>query len=255
MIRWRGEGFSQALSKSSMQREKVNVLDGGLLALAVRGILAGSAFGLANPHPVGRLVAGPGKASPLHECLQQINGVAVLALPICADPPQDQAQDMAGQARRVQPGYDKESGVVGDHLQPGGPRRGIPSDMLVAVRTLPGGRAKEQAGHRAAGSFPRQILEVLPHRAAVTQIVELMEQGFKKPAVDGGHRADFPQVQREEVGQWSFEEFLTDGRIQRRHLLVPHSIGRRPATGWLPDQASLLQLEQERSGRHVLELS
>lgn len=64
--------------------------------------------------------------------------------------------------------------------------------MLIAVRTLPGGGAKEQAGHGAASSLPRQILEVLSHGAAVAQIMELMKQRFEERSIRGERRTDFP---------------------------------------------------------------
>ena len=127
--------------------------------------------------------------------------------------------------------------------------------MLIASGALPGRRAKEQAGHGAAAAFARQILQVLPHGAAVAQIVELMQEGFEEPSIGRELRADFPQLQRSQVGQWRLDGLLTQAPIQCGHLLVPHSIGRGPAPDWQPDDSSLLQLEQQSSGGHVLELA
>lgn len=73
-----------------MEGEQINILDGDVMALSVRSILARPALGLTNPDPIGGFIAGAGKTIPLYEGLQQINGVAVLALPVRVHPPQDQ---------------------------------------------------------------------------------------------------------------------------------------------------------------------
>ena len=82
-----------------MQTEEINVLERNLVMLSVPRVLSGSTFGLAHPDPAGGLVAGAGEAIPLHKRLHRGQAVAILAAPVGADPPQDQAQNVTGQTR------------------------------------------------------------------------------------------------------------------------------------------------------------
>jgi hypothetical protein len=54
---------------------------------------------LADQQPVGRPVADTAEAFPLDKALRQARCQLVFALPICAQPAQHQAQDVAGQMR------------------------------------------------------------------------------------------------------------------------------------------------------------
>lgn len=65
-----------------MQGVKVKVFDGNLVPGSVESVLTAAAFGLANAHPVGGSVAGPGETVPLHKAFQQIDGMAVFNLPV-----------------------------------------------------------------------------------------------------------------------------------------------------------------------------
>jgi hypothetical protein len=49
-------------------------------------VLAAAALGLAYAPPISSLAAGAGKAVALHKGFQQINGMAIFALPIPAQP-------------------------------------------------------------------------------------------------------------------------------------------------------------------------
>ena len=73
--------------EARVQRVKVDILEGGLAPLAVGRVLAGAAFGLPDPLPVGGTVAGARKSIPLHEGFQQKDRMRVLALPVGPDLP------------------------------------------------------------------------------------------------------------------------------------------------------------------------
>src|SRR5208283_3363629 len=87
----------------------------------------------AHPPPVGGLVATAGEAAHLDEGLQQIEGMAIFALPVAADTPGDAAQQMAGQMRYPHPGGDQKASVVGNQMQALTPGRPVPADVRIAV--------------------------------------------------------------------------------------------------------------------------
>ena len=67
-------------------------------------VLAGASGGLAQVEPVGSAVAGPPETRSVDEGFDQLQGPGICALPVLAQPAQDQAQDLAGQLRRLYPG-------------------------------------------------------------------------------------------------------------------------------------------------------
>ena len=71
---------------------------------------------------------------------------------------------------------------IGDPRQPLGPGGGIPADIPVPVGTLPGRRAKERGSQEPTLVVADQVLQVLPHGTAVTQVVVLAEQTFQPRA-------------------------------------------------------------------------
>ena len=80
-------------AKVPVQGPDVNVLDRGPPAVVP---LSATALGLAQMDPVGRSIAGSGKALPIHEGFQKPDGLLIFVLPVLSDPAADQAQDMAG---------------------------------------------------------------------------------------------------------------------------------------------------------------
>ena len=139
-------------------------------------------------------------------------------------------------------------------METGGTRRSIPADVSIQIRALPGCGDREQAGHGAASLLPHQVAKVLAHRTEVAQIVELVQQGFKKSPIGGLSGTDFLKLQGQHACELSLHRFLVKGRIQAWHLLVPHSIGGGTASQGQPAQTALLQLQQERLCSNVLGL-
>src|SRR2546425_9226668 len=100
-----------------MQGIKVNVLERGLMPGSVGAVLASSSFGLADASPIGGSVSGAGKTVGLHKALQQINGMAILGLPITPDAVGNPAQNITGQVRHPRPRNDQKASVVGDERE------------------------------------------------------------------------------------------------------------------------------------------
>ena len=183
---WLGEGRNggarQLWPKAPLQGVKVNVFNGPAVSLAPGMVLAAAALGLADVPPISRLVAGAGQAVALPKGFPQINGIAIFALPIPAQPLGDAAQNMASQVRHCYPRGHQEPRVISDPRQPLGPGGGIPADIPVPVGTLPGRRAKERGSQEPTLVVADQVLQVLPHGTAVTQVVVLAEQTFQPRA-------------------------------------------------------------------------
>ena len=95
-----------------MQRPDIHVFDGG--GKSARRALASPALGLAQANPIGRAVAGAGKALALDKGFHQPEGLPVFGLPVLAQAAADLAQNVAGQVRHAHPGEEDKTGVVDD---------------------------------------------------------------------------------------------------------------------------------------------
>ena len=82
------------------------------LVIAVVLILAGSSGRLADVNPVGRPVASALEPVPLHERFQQVNGMAVAALPVGLDPLGNFRKNMIGQLGRLDPRQEQKATVI-----------------------------------------------------------------------------------------------------------------------------------------------
>jgi hypothetical protein len=99
--------------------------------------------------------------------------MAVFALPVTAQPPANAAQNTTGQLRY--PPQNQEPGIIGQEVKVLGTVRAVPPDVTIPIGALPGRRPKEQAGQRMTLAIANQILEILADRAAVPQIMVMME--------------------------------------------------------------------------------
>src|SRR6266705_799935 len=161
---------------------------------------------------------------------------------------------MTGQMRHPHPGRDQETSIVGDQMKALAAGSGVPADILVPVGTLPSRRAEEHASQRLSVAVAHQILQVLAHWAAVTQIVMPMKQVFKKGArVD--QPAHFGDVQREQCAQLLQHWRLRNRHLERWHSLVTHAVGGNLSAWRQGNPAPLLQFEQQRPSGHVFELA
>src|SRR5438093_8911818 len=216
--------------------------------------LASPALGLAQADPVGRSIASPGKALPIHECFQQPDPLPILGLPVPPDPSADLAQDMTGQVRHNNPWKNQEPRIVNDESQVAGSLAGTPSNPLVPHRALPGGRAENHAGDGTIVCIAHPILEVLPNSAAIPQVMVAIQTRFQLgPRWSAGSLADLVQPQRQQLPQGAFHRVFIQGRATPHSL--PTGTGGRFSPSWRQtDPALLLQFEQQGSRRHVFEL-
>lgn len=188
---------------------------------------------------------------------QQLDGMAVLALPIGGDARGDAAEHVAGQVGDANPGEDEEAGVVDDPRQRGGPPGGGPSDPPVPRGALPGGGPEDDAGQRAARAGPHPILEVLADAGLVAEVVMPMEAvlqpgpGCALPGV-----ADLVDVQRQQVAERACPGRLIQARgVGEGRGSSTAAGGGCPAQGGQLDPAAKGELAQQGSGGHVLELA
>ena len=217
-------------------------------------VLTGAAFSLPDALPVGGSVTGCGKTLPLHKGLQQIDGMTVFGLPVPAQAPAQVTQNTTGQPRHA-PQHQK-AGIVGQEVKILGAAGAVPPDIPIPIGTLPGRSAKEQAGQGAAMAIANQILQILPDRTAMPQIMIMMEQALKPSSLmEPGGTADFGDDQWEHLGQATE---CRSARLQQRLFgqpLVPHPIGRLLSTRWQNDRATCFQFQQQGPSGHVLELT
>lgn len=151
------------------ERVEVNVFDRqGECGISV---LTTATLSAADTYPVGRFVAGSDEPIPFDERFHQVHRMAVFDLPVNLDSSNNPAQYMGGQMRDTNPGEDKKTGVV-RHPQKV-PCTGLmaPANELIPRFGFPSGGTEKDAGHIASLTVTHQVLHVLPHRAAETQIV------------------------------------------------------------------------------------
>src|ERR1039458_6874600 len=90
---------------------------------------------------------------------------------------------MAGQMRHSHPGQDEETGVVGQSRQMAATRFPGPADEGVAGLALPGGRAKQETGHRTTVALAHQVFEILTDTVAMAQVMIALKQELEQPSL------------------------------------------------------------------------
>ena len=141
-------------------------------------------------------------------------------------------------------------------MQTSGSGGGVPTDKPIPVRALPGRRTEQQAGHGTAPTLPHQILQVLPYRTAVAQVMMPMEQDLKESSLLAAARAtDFGKAQGQQPGQPARQRSLAHRMFENRHSLVPHAIGRGTAPEGQMNPPALVQLQEQGPSGHVFKLA
>jgi hypothetical protein len=83
-----------------------------------------------------------------------------------------------------------------------------------------------------------------------------LEQDLKKRSLaSGGRRTDLREGQGQPSRQPTAQKFLAHRFPQDRHSLVPHAIGRGPASRGQMNPAALVQLQEQGPGGHVFKLT
>src|SRR5260370_38495455 len=98
-------------AKAWMQGIKINIFDRQSIKPAIRPVLTAAAFGLADALPVGGPATTAGKAVAVDKSFPQMDGAAVVSLPVAAQTPGDAAQRMAGQIAPPHPGADPDTSI------------------------------------------------------------------------------------------------------------------------------------------------
>ena len=135
-------------------------------------------------HPVAGRVSTPMETAPIHERFHQLNPMPILGLPIFHQAATHPAPTPAGQSTNTHPPGNEKAGVVGQSIESGCSLSIVPSYPPIPWLTPPGGCPEKPGGHRTILLGAQQILEVLPHRAAVAQIMLRGQQRFEDRAPD-----------------------------------------------------------------------
>ena len=88
-------------------------------------------------NPIGRSVAGSGKALTFHERLQQNGGVLVSGVPIAGQAFGGQGEYLGRKVSRIDPGQDEKAGVVDDEVKVLDALLVVPADEVVACGDFP----------------------------------------------------------------------------------------------------------------------
>jgi hypothetical protein len=86
---------------------------------------------------------------------------------------------MGGQLRHPDPGQDQEAAVIGYQVEILSAYPGCPTDKTVPAADMARGRGKDYTGHRPFKGKDH-ILEVLPYRLAISQVVILLDEAVKE---------------------------------------------------------------------------
>src|ERR1035437_7955838 len=133
-------------------------------------------------HPVAGRVSASMEPAPIHERFHQLNPMPILGLPIFHQAATHPAPTPAGQSVNLDPPGNEKAGVVGQSIESGCSIPIVPSYPPIPCLTPPGGRPKKPRRHRTILLGAEQILEVLPHWAAVAKIMLGGQQRFEDRA-------------------------------------------------------------------------
>ena len=219
----------------------------------VVAVLSTASLSLADAGPVRSAVAGALETGTVDEGLDQVDGVAILGLPIGREAAGKTCEHVRGQMWNANPGEYKEADVVGNPRKALGPSRFVPADELVARVYPPRGGTEERAADVAALAVTDEISHVLAHGPAQTEIV-IADKILGQQSVAGlfcGDRLDgqgeqFPQRLRD--GLW-----VRPGQV--RIDGPDDALGRRTTTLRQTDESALFEFDQETGTSEVFQTS
>ena len=188
----------------------------------------------------------------IDEGLQQRNRVPILLEPIPAYPAADKAQNMAGEIPNLDPWEDQEASVVRHPLQALEALLPIPADELVSRLRGPRRRTEQEATQRAASPVPYQILLVLTHATAMTEVVVLVEQAAEEIEIRAS-RLNNSHMQWSQISQRDLDRV---GLMSHSwSFAVAKFIVRWPPRSGERDQSTTVQLAQESPASHLLRMT
>jgi hypothetical protein len=189
--------------------------------------------------------------APIHERFHQLNPMPILGLPIFHQAATHPAPTPAGQSVNLHPPGNEKTGVVGQPIEPGCPLPIVPPNPPIPGLTPPGRGAEKPGRHRTILLGAQQILEVLPHRAAVAKIMLGGQQRFedRAPARIPAHLV---KMKRSQLAELSGHRTGVHPHAFQPPVL--HPVGTGPPAGRQLEQGSLVELVEETARRHVRQL-
>lgn len=171
-------------------------------------VILSPACGFAKINPVGRLVTDALETFCVHKGLQEVDRVLIKPLPVIFKPPGHPTQDMGSQVRHPDPGQNQEAALIGNQVDILSAYTGCPTDKAVPAADMARCRGKGYTGHRSSKGKD-QILEVLPYRLAISQVVILLDETVKEFL--GCRSPHLPDLQGQYPGKRPFKGDLING--------------------------------------------
>src|SRR5580704_15905257 len=153
------------------------MLDRAVRYIAVRSLAP--AGRLSQPYPVRRVVTGTAESLWIHERFQKVQRVPIETLPVLGDAHGHAAQNVGGEMFHLDPGQNQVTRVISKKANITPPRCRTPADVAIARSQMPRGTRPGEAGNRSRSS-PDQILQLLPDRLLIAQIMMLLQQTVKQ---------------------------------------------------------------------------
>ena len=175
-----------------------------------------------------------------------------MRLPIARHPARHSPQNVAGQLRHADPGQDQKPAVVDDLSQMGLPLTGCPTNEGIARLGLPSGGAKQDTGQITTLTILHQIAEVLPHRAAVRQIMVPRQIRIEPGRLRLTGIEHLP-LQWPQLGQGLRHLDRRGGRQSRQPGRKTWTMA--ALTGWQPNPTASFELVKKRARGHILDLA
>jgi len=145
----------------------------------VVAIVPAATTSLSHPQPVGCPVADSGKTLALDKSLRKARRDLVFELPIGTQPPQDSAQNVAGQMWHAHMGQNEKTAIVNYQAESLLALLSTPADEAITSFCFPGRSAKEHAGQVASITVPNQVTQVLARGTLEAQVMMLRQMTNK----------------------------------------------------------------------------
>src|ERR1017187_7351250 len=123
-----------------------------------------------------------------------------------------------------------------------------PANEGVAGLALPGGRAKQETGHRTTVALAHQVFEMLTDTVALAQVMMARKQELKQPSLRAaeGHRRYAHGAQRLQLGVEGVRRVGHFDGAEIAPVIDRRSLARRQL-----QEPPSLEFEQERAAGHV----
>ena len=121
-------------------------------------------------------VDGPRELIGIDERFDHQDGVAVVRLPIGAEPIQGEAKNPGSEIRHRTTGQQQEAAIVGDETQPATPLFVGPVNPFITSAQMIGGSAEHPNRQPAASRIGGHVVEPFAHRLKASEVVMLFKE-------------------------------------------------------------------------------